>query len=410
MLFAFEPGEVRVMGILNVTPDSFSDGGQHIDPEAALRRTLEIQAEGADVLDVGAQSTRPGYTPVPPEEELRRLLPVLECLRDNIAIPVSVDTFYPEVALEALKRGAVIINDVSGTASPAMAEVVVQNDAAWILTHNSEVPEGEDVVAAVRAGLEALLEQALGYGLRREQLCLDPGVGFGKGAEASLRLLAETRALRLPGVAYMVGASHKRVVDFACGGGTRPGERLGGSVAAHTLAVLGGADMVRAHDVKETVQAARLAACARHTQFGEPKRLTSTGGACTIIQGKPCCIRIEGLELFAWHGCGPEERRDGQVFLLDMELRADFSLACAGDDLENTVNYADVAELAAEVFTGEPCRLIERAACRTAGAILAAYPTLESVKIRVHKPDAPIRRAVADIAFELELCREGLRA
>ena len=408
MPFTFDTSRVRVMGILNVTPDSFSDGGRYSDPELALRRVLEMQEQGADYLDIGAQSTRPGFEPVPPEEELRRLLPVLGLLQGKITIPISVDTFSPEVALEALKHGASIINDVSGAANPAMAEAVALYGAGWIRMHNGEVSEDDDPVILVRSALKQLLEQALGYGLRREQLCLDPGIGFGKSMEANLRLLANTQAVRVPGVACMVGASRKRVVDFAIGGGTEPGDRLGGSIAAHTLAALSGADIIRAHDVKETVQAARLAERARHTQIGEPKQLTTTCGACTIYQGKQGRFRVDGLELFAYHGCDPEERRNGQVFLLDMELKADFSLACAQDDLEDTVNYAGVIELVEQVFVGDPCNLIEHAAYRTASVILQEYPTLESVKIRVHKPDAPIRRTVSDISFELELDREGL--
>ncbi|MDR3314343.1 MAG: dihydropteroate synthase [Oscillospiraceae bacterium] len=409
-MFVFEQGKALVMGILNLTPDSFSDGGQFNAPEAALRRALEIQAEGAAFLDVGAQSTRPGHSPVPPEEELRRLLPVLALLQGRITIPVSVDTYSPEVAQAALERGAAVVNDVSGRASPAMAEVVRRNAAGWVLMHNAEIPEAQDPVAAVRTGLEALLEQALGLGLQRQQLCLDPGIGFGKSMEGNLRLLAHTASLRLPGVALLVGASRKRVIDFAAGGGTAPGERLGGSVAAHTLAALGGADILRVHDVRETVQAARLAARARTCQQNDGvKELTSAGGACKIEGRSNGEISVTGLELFAYHGCNPEERRDGQTFLLDILLRGDFSSAYAEDQLENTVNYAGVIQLAEAVFAhGEPCNLIEHAAWRTATAILQANPAVDSLQLCVHKPDAPIRRTVADIAFKLELERKDL--
>ncbi len=415
MPFAFALHKAQVMGILNLTPDSFSDGGLYSNAEAALRRALEIQTEGAAYIDLGAQSTRPGHSPVPPEEELRRLLPTLEVLRGKITIPISVDTFYPEVAREALQRGASIINDVSGCANPAMAELIYRHDAGWVLTHNAEVPEDEDPVAAVSEGLQSLLTQALGLGLRREQLCLDPGIGFGKGMQTNLQLLASASELRTPGVALMIGASRKRVVDFAVGGGTAPDERLGGSVAAHTVAALGGADILRVHDVRQSVQAARLAerikGCgfAAAQDFGGAKRLTSEGETCTIVQNATAgCIEIRGLELFAYHGCNPEERRDGQVFMLDLCLRADFARACVSDRLEDTVNYAGVVKLAAQAFEGgEPCNLIEHAARRTAEAVLRAYPAVDSLKICVHKPDAPIKRAVADITFAIEMERKG---
>jgi dihydropteroate synthase len=248
------PGEPPlVMGILNVTPDSFSDGGMYFSTENALARALQSQEEGAGILDVGAQSTRPGHRPVPPEEELRRLLPVLEALKGKLHIPVSVDTYSPRVARAALARGAAIINDVRGAATREMAQAVLEHGASWVLMHNGggadAAPRYEpDAVTAVRAGLEKLVGQAVAYGLRTSQLCVDPGIGFGKTQEDNLKLLANTARLRLPGVAYLAGVSRKRVVAHS----------VGGTIAAHTVLQLGGADILRAHDVKEAVQAVRV--------------------------------------------------------------------------------------------------------------------------------------------------------
>ena len=249
----FSLGQPMIMGILNVTPDSFSDGGMYDSVDTAVARALQIQEEGAGILDIGAQSTRPGHSPVPPQEELRRLLPVLQALRGKLHIPISVDTYSPEMAKAALDLGAAVINDVSGTAAREMAEVVLKYEAGWILMHNGggadAVPRYEpDVVTAVRAALENLVGQAMAYGLQKNQLCLDPGIGFGKSQEDNLKLLANTPKLKLPGVAYLVGASRKRVIEYA-GGST---------IAAHVIAQLGGADILRAHDVKEAVQAMRV--------------------------------------------------------------------------------------------------------------------------------------------------------
>jgi dihydropteroate synthase len=395
------------MGVLNLTPDSFSDGGLFLTPATALPRALEIQAQGADILDLGAQSTRPGHIPVPPEEELARLLPVLEALRGKLRIPISVDTYYPAVAAAALTRGAVIINDVCGKVNAEMAALVKQYGAGWILMHNAEIPASQDALAAVRAGLQTLLEEALAFGLAREQLCLDPGVGFGKTMEGNLQLLSGVSALCSSGAALLVGASRKRVIDYAAGGGTPPGQRLGGSIAAHVAAALGGADILRVHDVAETVQAIRVARRLRALQAS--KELTNTSETCKMEKMKTGLLRVRGLELFAYHGCNPEEQLHGQLYLLDLDLRGDYTEAMRSDSLTDTVNYAAVIKCCARTFAeGTPCDLIERAARRTAEAVLREFSALKSVRLCVHKPDAPIQSTVSDISFTLELQREGM--
>jgi len=237
------------MGILNITPDSFYDGSAFFTPETAVGHALLMQAEGADILDIGAQSTRPGAVPVPPEEELRRLLPVLKALRGRVNIPISIDTFYPEVAKKAIEHGAVMVNDVSGTAAQAMAEIVKQSSAGWILMHN-----GGGTAEHVRQSLESMAGQAIAYGIAKEQLCVDPGIGFGPSREDDRRLLAHTAQLKISGIAYLVGASRKRVT----GEDSPPPERLAGTIAAHTIAQLDGADILRVHDVKQASQAAKM--------------------------------------------------------------------------------------------------------------------------------------------------------
>jgi dihydropteroate synthase len=243
---------MQLMAILNVTPDSFSDGGKYFAPEDAIARALELEREGADILDIGAQSTRPGCEAISPEEEWRRLRPVLEGLRGKIGIPVSIDTFYPEVAEEALRLGAGIINDVSGIVSEEMAGAVRQYGAGWVLMHNQggadAAPAYADVVEDIRAALEKMAEQAIALGVKKERIWLDPGIGFGKSREDDLRLLANLERAKVPGFPLLMGVSRKRVT-----GGTQAG-----TIAAQVAAQWGGADILRTHDVAGARQGANF--------------------------------------------------------------------------------------------------------------------------------------------------------
>lgn len=253
-----------VMGILNVTPDSFSDGGRYLLPEKALEHALQIQEQGAGILDVGAQSTRPGHIPVSPEEEKERLLPVLRLLKGPIRIPISVDTYYPDVAQAALLEGASILNDVSGRLDNGMMELAARTGAGLILMHAGDGADdtgtGEDVLQTVRVFFERALDRAARVGLDPWQICLDPGIGFGKTRKGDRRLVSNLKRLTagLPETALLVGASRKRVVG-ECGGETVPlCERLPGTLAFHSIAQWNGARILRAHDVAEAVRAAAV--------------------------------------------------------------------------------------------------------------------------------------------------------
>jgi dihydropteroate synthase len=264
--FSFDLGHrTYVMGILNVTPDSFSDGGLWLAPDDAAHHAMKMQEAGADIIDIGAQSTRPGHVPVSAEEELKRLLPILERLKGRIAVPLSIDTYYPEVAAAALASGAVIINDVGGIASPEMAEVVRKAGAGWVVMHTggadaasvADYPN-DDVVAAVRSFFVATARTLAAAGLPPSVICFDPGIGFGKTHAHNLTLLRDTAKVHLPEHALLTGASRKRVVALASGE-QDAARRLPGSIAAHTAAIAGGTDILRVHDVAESVQAARVA-------------------------------------------------------------------------------------------------------------------------------------------------------
>lgn len=233
-----------IMGIVNITPDSFSDGGDHFSAEDALKCAKQLEKEGADIIDLGAQSTRPGHVSVSAEEEWERLEPVLISLRKKTALPVSVDTYYTSVAEKALKTGADIINDVSGIISPEMAQIVKNCGCGWILMHN-----GAGSAEDVRLFFEKSIKECEKLGIDKSQICLDMGIGFGKNYEENLNLLANVKEYKLVGYPLLLGTSRKRVI----GQGSRqenPKERIYGNIAADTAAILGGADIVRIHDVK----------------------------------------------------------------------------------------------------------------------------------------------------------------
>ena len=256
-----------VMGVLNVTPDSFSDGGRFLDPQAAIAQARRLAAEGADLLDVGAESTRPygGAVSVPLDDELARLAPVLP---DVVAfgVPVSIDTLKAPVAAWALERGAAIVNDVWGLQrDPEMARVIAAHGAAVIIMHNRERADPAiDIIADVTAFFERSLAIAARAGIGRERIALDPGIGFGKTAEQSLTCISRIDRWRGFGAPLIVGASRKRFIHSVAP--SEPMERLGGSLAAHLLAVDAGASIVRVHDVAPTVQAFAVAAAIRRAR------------------------------------------------------------------------------------------------------------------------------------------------
>ena len=254
-----------IMGILNVTPDSFSDGGKYQESSRAIKRALEMQEQGADIIDVGGQSTRPGYAQIPWQEEWARLEPVLKEVCTKLKIPVSVDTFYPQVAERALDAGASIINDVTGFSSEMWEVARKYPSCGCVVMHWKELLPEEDAIKAVRHFFEKKKQEALSYGIEPARLCMDPGIGVGKSFEQNLALLAGVAEEKIPGIAFLMAASRKRVIGQPCGNPPFE-ERMPGTLAAHTLALAGGADFLRVHDVKESVQAARVADAVLHSR------------------------------------------------------------------------------------------------------------------------------------------------
>jgi dihydropteroate synthase len=260
-----------VMGVLNVTPDSFSDGGRFIDPDRAIAQAQRMIADGADIIDIGAESTRPygGAAPVSYEDELARLAPVLPAVV-KLKTPVSIDTIKAGIATWALDQGAAMVNDVWGLQrDPAMADVVSEYDMPVVIMHNRESADPAlDIIADVHAFFQRSLDIAKRAGIARDCMALDPGIGFGKTPEQSIACLARLAEFKRFGLPLLVGASRKRFINAVTP--SAPDERLGGSIASHLAAVANGAAIVRTHDVAETVQALRVAAAIARAKVSEP--------------------------------------------------------------------------------------------------------------------------------------------
>jgi dihydropteroate synthase len=273
-----------LMGVLNVTPDSFSDGGSFLDSQAAVARALDLERDGADILDIGGESTRPAAAPVSAREEISRILPVLEALRGKLRIPISVDTQKAEVAEAALAAGAEIVNDISALRTdPRLAEVARRARAPMILMHMRGTPRtmqrgpfARDVIRDVMTGLRDALARARRAGLAKSQVLLDPGIGFGKSHEQNFEILARLPEFARLGCPIVVGTSRKAFLGMAL---ARPGEpplppseRILGTAATVTASILAGAHIVRAHDVAEMARVARVADAIVNCEDGAGRR------------------------------------------------------------------------------------------------------------------------------------------
>lgn len=253
------------MGVVNTTPDSFSDGGEFFDANHAVDHALQLVADGADIIDVGGESTRPGADPVGAEEELRRVLPVIERLALEIDIPISIDTYKEPVARAALAAGAKIVNDISGlTADSKLAQTVAEFGAGLILMHKRGDPATmqsdtryDDLIAEIKAFLREAISKAEAAGVDPAKIMIDPGIGFGKDLAGNVEIINSIGSLRELGKPVLIGASRKSFIGRITG--TGPAHRLHGSLAAAVAAVIYGASAVRVHDVKETREAVDVA-------------------------------------------------------------------------------------------------------------------------------------------------------
>jgi dihydropteroate synthase len=284
------PRPALVMGIVNVTPDSFSDGGKFFTPEVAVAHALELDARGADILDIGGESSRPGAEPVGEAEELRRVIPVIEKLAGQVKIPLSIDTMKPAVAHAALSAGASVVNDVGASrADDAMGRIVAEFQAGYICMHApasgtgvspdqlhqivkpAKNQAGTGIVQDISDFFQERLRRLNGCGVTAEQVVFDPGIGFGKTLEQNLSLLAGLENFKKCGRPLLLGVSRKSFIGKILGPGTN--ERLPASLACATLALANGVQIIRTHDVAETVQALRMAEAilARRINVEQPR-------------------------------------------------------------------------------------------------------------------------------------------
>ena len=256
----FEYGKrTYIMGILNVTPDSFSDGGNFNEIDKAIKHAKEMIEDGADIIDIGGESTRPGYTYIDPKEEAQRVVPVIKEIKKQIDSPISVDTYKSSVAEEALKVGTDMINDIWGLQKDKnMASIVAKYDAHVCIMHNQDGTEyDKDIMESIKEFLNESINIALNAGIKKEKIVLDPGIGFGKTFEQNLEVLRRLDELNELGYPVLLGTSRKSVIGNVLN--VEPKERLEGTIATTVLGVRDGVDIVRVHDVKENLKAAKMA-------------------------------------------------------------------------------------------------------------------------------------------------------
>jgi len=381
-----------VIGVLNVTPDSFSDGGLHFTAQRAIAHGLQLARQGADLVDVGGESTRPGASRIDVTEEARRVLPVIEGLREA-GVPTSIDTMRASIARDAVLAGACLVNDVSGgLADPAMTTVIADLGVPFVIMHwrghsdrMADLANYRDVVAEVMAELGERVDAALAAGIRAESIVIDPGIGFAKEADHNWTLLRALPELASMGYPVLVGASRKRFLGSLLAdpdGVPRPLDgRDVATDAVSALAATFGAWAVRVHDVAGSVDAVRVGQAWRSAQ-----------GSVTADR-----IVLDGIRGIGYHGVFEFERRQGQEFVADLVVHLPARVAT--DDLADTVDYGVIAQRAHEVIVGEPMDLIETLAERIADAVLALGAV--SVEVTVHKPQAPIPVPFTDAAVRI---------
>lgn len=413
-----------IFGVLNVTPDSFSDGGKYFDHPDAILRGRELHAQGAQIIDIGGESTRPGALPVSVEDELDRVLPVISALATE-GITVSIDTIHAATARRAVAAGATIINDVSGgAADPEMYSVVRDTGAIYVMGHWRGIPDAaqkrshfSNVTAEVRDALAALGSAAQAAGVHAHQIVIDPGLGFDKTADQGWALLAQLVELKTLGYPVLVGISRKRMLTelldtlpatAARGNGAADDPRDLMTAVTSAMMVAAGAWGVRVHNVAATAQALAVAKKFELPQYvahddatvSAPTLPEASGPVASLSQQSEVPvdrITLTGLEVFAHHGVFDFERAAGQRFLIDAEVAIFMQQASGTDDLGHTVHYGELAEAIVAAVQRDPVDLIETVAERVAQVALG-FAGVAQARITVHKPQAPITVPFGDVS------------
>lgn len=406
----------RIMGIVNATPDSFSDGGRYLDAGAAVAHARELEAEGAAILDLGGESTRPGADPVPADEERRRVVPVIEALTaGGSRAQISIDTIKLSVAEAAVDAGATYVNDVTAFRhDPGLAGLVADRGLDCCLMHMrgeprtmQQAPVYDDVVSDVKAFLEERMAFAVAEGVPEERIQLDPGIGFGKTVEHNVELLARLPELVALGRPVLVGVSRKSFLGKLTG--REVGDRLPATLAANVLAYERGRSCSASTTSgrSETRSRSLLLRSADH----EPRRLQRRARR---VRGRPrrrarrrgrpsepvVTIEINGLSLYTHHGVSAAEREIGQRLLLDLRLEVGDCDATITDRVEDTIDYGEVCQVVALVAQQRSYRTLERLCTAIADRLLDQYDA-ETVWVKASKPEPPIPLPVEDVSVEV---------
>ena len=373
-----------IMGILNVTPDSFSDGGKWNSMDNALRHAEAMIAEGADILDVGGESTRPGHTPVSAEEEAARVLPVIEALNSHFDVPISVDTFKASVAEVSLQAGADLVNDVWGLKyDPQMASVIAKYNAACCLMHNKEKAEYNNFLVDMLAETQECVNIARRAGISDEKIILDPGIGFGKTYEMNLEAMNHLELFQQLGFPVLLGTSRKSMIGLALD--LPVDQRVEGTIATSVIGVMKGCAFVRVHDVKENKRAVQMteAILGRHMEYFMDK------------------IEIKELEIFANHGVFPEENVLGQKFVISATLYTSTRTAGLTDDLTASIHYGEVSQMITRFVQEHTYKLLETVVENLARMLLLTLPSLQKVTLKIEKPWAPVGLPLKTVSVEI---------
>ena len=378
-----------IMGILNITPDSFSDGGKWNHLDEALRHTEAMIADGADIIDIGGESTRPGHTPVSAEEEAQRVLPVIEAVRKRFDIPISVDTFKSSVAESAIQAGADLVNDIWGLKYDSeMGAVIAKYDAACCLMHNKSNTEYNNFLIDMLSETQECVNLARKAGIKDEKIILDPGVGFGKTFEMNLETMNHLELFKDLGFPVLLGTSRKSMIGLALD--LPVDQRVEGTLATSVIGVIKGCSFVRVHDVKENRRVIQMT-----------EAISQQKGTTVMDETRFDKIEIKELEIFANHGVYPEENVLGQKFVISATLFTHTRQAGLTDDLSASINYGEVSHMITDFTRNHTFKLLEALAENLAEMLLDSLSGLEQITLKIEKPWAPVGLPLKTVSVEI---------
>ena len=382
-----------IMGILNITPDSFSDGGKWNHLDEALRHTEAMIADGADIIDIGGESTRPGHTPVSAEEEAQRVLPVIEAVRKRFDIPISVDTFKSSVAESAIQAGADLVNDIWGLKYDSeMGAVIAKYDAACCLMHNKSNTEYNNFLIDMLSETQECVNLARKAGIKDEKIILDPGVGFGKTFEMNLETMKHLELFKNLGFPVLLGTSRKSMIGLALD--LPVDQRVEGTLATSVIGVIKGCSFVRVHDVKENRRVIQMTEAILVV-------ISQQKGTTVMDETRFDKIEIKELEIFANHGVYPEENVLGQKFVISATLFTHTRQAGLTDDLSASINYGEVSHMITDFTRNHTFKLLEALAENLAEMLLDSLSGLEQITLKIEKPWAPVGLPLKTVSVEI---------